>query len=86
LELTKLPEEDQRIVLELVDYLEEQHPPETAKRMSPAEIREEARRRSILLKDVPREHLVARFVELGDEIRREAIRKGTAVDGDWPGD
>jgi hypothetical protein len=39
-----------------------------------------------LLKDVPREQLVARFVELGEEIRREAIRKGTAIDEDWTGD
>jgi hypothetical protein len=81
LKLTKLAEEDQRLALELVDYLEEQHPPETAKRMSPAEIPEEAQRRAVLLKDIPREQLVARFVELGDEIRREAIAKARPLTG-----
>jgi hypothetical protein len=86
LKLAKLPEGDLRLVLELVDYLEEQHPSEPTKSTSPAVIRAEARRRAALLMDVPREQLVARFVELGDEIRREAIRKGTAVDGDWTGD
>jgi hypothetical protein len=86
LKLAKLPVEDQRLVLDLVNYLEEQHPSEPAKPMSPAEIRKEARRRAELLKDVPREQLVARFVELGEEIRREAIRKGTAIDEDWTGD
>ena len=44
------------------------------------------RPRAALLKGVPRELLVARFVALGEEIRREAIRKGTAIDGDWTGD
>ncbi|HEX4960662.1 MAG TPA: hypothetical protein VF173_07470 [Thermoanaerobaculia bacterium] len=86
LKLTKLPEQDQRLVLELVDYLEEQHPPASAKPKTPAKIRKEARHRAALLKDVPREQLVARFVELGDEIRREAIRRGTAIEGDWLGD
>ncbi|HYX25905.1 MAG TPA: hypothetical protein VFC23_17255 [Thermoanaerobaculia bacterium] len=57
-----------------------------AKSKAPAALRAEARRRAALLKDVPREQLVARFVELGDEIRREAIRKGTTIDGDWTGD
>lgn len=86
LKLAKLPEGDLQLVLELVDYLEEQHPSEPAKSRAPAALREEARRRSALLKDVPREQLVARFLALGDEIRREAVRKGTAVDGDWAGD
>ena len=84
--LAKLPEQDLQLVLELVDYLEEQHPSASARSMAPAALRAEARRRAALLKDVPREQLVARFVALGDEIRREAILKGTAIDGDWVGD
>ncbi len=86
LKLAKLPEGDLQLVLELVDYLEEQHPSEPAKPESPAALRAKARRRAALLKGVPREQLVARFLTLGDEIRREAVRKGTAVDGDWAGD
>jgi hypothetical protein len=35
---------------------------------------------------MPREQLVARFVEVGEQIRQEAIAKGTAIDGDWAGD
>jgi len=49
-------------------------------------MRAEARRRATLLRDVPREEIVARFLELAEEIRREAIAKGTAVEGDWQGD
>jgi hypothetical protein len=48
-----------------------------------AELWVEALRRAHLLQDVPREQLVVRFIELTEEIRREAIEKGTAVDGDW---
>jgi len=51
-----------------------------------AEIREEARRRAHLLRDVPREQLVARLIEVGEQIRQEAIAEGTAVDGDWTDD
>lgn len=29
---------------------------------------------------------MARFMELGEEIRHEAIAKGTAIDGDYTGD
>lgn len=54
--------------------------------MNVDEIREEARRRANLLKDVPREQLVAQFLELGEQIRQEAIAKGTAVDGDLTDD
>lgn len=83
LKLARLPEEDVRLVIELVDYLDGQRP---SAPLSPAEIAAEAQRRADLLKDVPRDQLVARFVELGEEIRREAIAKGTAIDGDWAGD
>ncbi len=64
-----------------VDYLGEKHPVDPAE-----EMREEARRRAHLLRDVPREQLVARFIEVGEQIRQEAISKGTAIDGDWTSD
>lgn len=51
-----------------------------------AELWVEALRRAHLLQDVPREQLVARFAELTEEIRREAIAKGTAIEGDWVGE
>ena len=55
-------------------------------RIPAAEIREEVRRRGRLLRDVPREQLIARFLEVGEQIRREAVEKGTAIEEDWTGD
>ena len=48
-------------------------------------MRAEARRRGGLLQDVPRAEIMARFRELAEEIRQEAIAKGTAIEGDWEG-
>ena len=81
--LTELPPEDLRLVVDFLDYLKERHPG-SAHRV--AAVRTEARRRARLLQDVPREQLFARFAELTEEIRREAIEKGTAIEGDWVGD
>ena len=50
------------------------------------EIREKAHKRARLLRDIPRAQLVTRFVEVGEQIRQEAIANGTAVNGDWTGD
>jgi hypothetical protein len=86
LKLTSLPEEDLQLVVEFVGHLEEKQPPGPARIVSTSEIVEEARRRAHLLRDVPREQLVARFMEVGEQIRQEAIAKGTAIDGDWTGD
>ena len=47
---------------------------------TPAELRIEALRRAHLLQDVSREQLFVRFIELAEEIRSEAIEKGTAID------
>jgi hypothetical protein len=84
--LTSLPEEDLQLVVELVDCLEEKRPAEPARSLSATEIREEARKRARLLREVPRDQLVARFVEVGDQIRQEAIANATAIEGDWTGD
>jgi hypothetical protein len=54
--------------------------------LSAVEIQVEARKRARLLREVPRAQLVARFVEVGEQIRQEAIANGTAVNGDWTGD
>jgi hypothetical protein len=84
--LTVLPPEDLRLVSDFLDYLEERRPPEVPRPSSGASLRTEARRRARLLQDVPREQLVARFAELAEKIRHEAIEKGTAIEGDWTGD
>jgi hypothetical protein len=84
--LTSLPEEDLQLVVEFVDCLEEKRPAEPARSLSVTEIREEARKRARLLRDVPRDQLVARFVEVGEQIRQEAIANATAIEGDWTDD
>jgi len=86
LKLTDLPEEDLQLVVAFVDHLGEARPVGPLSSLSVVEMREEARRRARLLHDVPREQLVARFMEIGEQIRQEAISKGTAIDGDWTGD
>ena len=86
LKLSSLPDEDLQLVAEFVSCLEKKHPAEPARLLSAAEIREKARKRARLLRDVPREQLVARFLEVGEQIRQEAMAKGTAIDGDWSGD
>jgi len=84
-ELTQLPEEDLLLVVEFVEFLK-QRKARSAQRLSLTEIQAEARRRAALLQDVPREEIVARFRELIEEIRQEAIAQGTAIEGDWVSD
>ena len=84
-ELTRLPEEDLSLVIEFMEHLKQRRAA-PRQRLSPAEMRAEARRRATLLQDVSRGEIVARFIELAEEIRQEAIAKGTAVEGDWEGD
>ena len=86
LKLSSLPEEDLQLVAEFVENLEERRPVAPVRSRSAAEIRDEARRRARLLRDVPREQLIARFLEVGEQIRKEAIEKGMAIEGDWTGD
>lgn len=45
-----------------------------------AEIRQEAHRRAEEYREDPRSELMARFATLVEEIRREAIEKGTAIE------
>lgn len=85
-ELTQLPEEDLPLIIEFVDYLKQQHQTRSQQQLSPAQIRAEARRRASRLTEIPRAEIVARFQELSEDIRREAITRGTAIEGDWPGD
>ena len=85
-ELSKLPEEDLPLVIEFVKYLQRQSAKPPRKKLSPAEMRAEVRRRANLLSDVPREQIVTRFREVAEEIRRQAITNGIAIEGEWRGD
>ncbi len=83
--LTTVAEEDLPLVVEFLDRLK-QRPTSVPVRPTVTQIRELAKARARLLDDVPRDILMARFLELGEEIRQQAIAKGTAIDGDWAGD
>ncbi len=84
LKLSQLSAEEVSGVLEILDHL---GVAETSnRRPTTAEICALAKRRAALLRDVPRAQVAARFTELAEEIRQEAIAKGTAIDGDWTGD
>lgn len=85
-ELTRLPKDDLPLVLEFVNYLKRQHLATPTPKLSASEMRAEARRRASLLQDVSRTEIVARFEEVVEEIRQQAIVRGTAIEGDWQGD
>lgn len=82
--LAALAEEELPLVIEFLDHLERRYPAPV--RLSVAQIRELAKERARLLTDVPRDVLMARFLELAEGIRQTAVDKGTAVEGDWSGD
>ncbi len=84
LKLTQIAGQDLPLVIEFLDHLEQEGP--VSRPLPAAELRELAKGRAALLADVPRELVAARFSELVEEIRQEAITKGTAIDGDWEGD
>jgi len=55
-------------------------------KLSAKKILKRAKRQAHVLRDVPRDQLLSRFVELGEQIRQESVSKGTSIDGDWTGD
>ncbi len=86
LKMTRLPEELLPLVIDFLDYLERLHQAQRPATPSADEIVAEAFRRSEMLRNVPHEQLMTRFMDLGEEIRQEAIARGTAIEGDWTGD
>lgn len=83
-ELTYLSEEDLPLVLEFVEYLRRQRA--LQRKVSAAQIRAEAHRRALQMKDVPRAEVIAYFQALAEAIRAETVKGSQAVDGDSPGD
>lgn len=82
--LAQLPDEDIVMVAHLVGRLQQRQP--TPQQRSPAEIVAEARQQAARLRDVPRVEIAARFELLVEEIRQQAIARGTAIEGDWRDD
>ncbi len=81
IEIANLPDDDLVILLDIVAFLKEQRASTTT-----ADIRRASKQRAIMLKDTPREALVAQFREAGERIRSQVVASGTAVVGDWEGD
>ena len=82
--LAQLPDEDIVMVAHLVGRLQQRQL--TPQQRSPAEIVAEARQQAARLRDVPRTEIAARFEVLAEEIRQQAIARGTAIEGDWRND
>ena len=82
--LAQLQDEDIAMVAHLVGRLQRRQP--TAQPRSPTEIVAEARQQAARLRDVPRAEIAARFEVLAEEIRQQAITRGTAIEGDWRND
>ena len=55
-------------------------------KLSAKKLRKRANWQAHVLRDVPRDQLLSRFIELGEQIRQESISKNTSIDGDWTGD
>ncbi len=85
-QLVQLPAEDISLVAEFVTYLKRQRRSAPRLHLSPAEMVAAARRQADLLSQIPRAAVVARFDALVEEIRQQAIDRGTAIEGDWIGD
>ena len=84
-QLTKLPPENLPVVAAFVDYLSN-HADDVARRSVAQQLVGEAMRR---IKDggtLPRSEAIARFQQVAEAIRQEAIRKDTAIEGDLIGD
>lgn len=82
--LVQLPDEDIAMVAHLVGRLQRRQP--TAQQRSPTEIVAAAHQQAARLRDVPRTEIAARFEVLAEEIRQQAIARGTAIEGDWCND
>lgn len=84
IEVAGLSESDLLVVLEVVDDLKQRSPVNHT--VPVADILARARRRAAELQDMPRENLMASFINLTERMRARAIERGTAIDGDWESD
>lgn len=77
IEVAQLQENELLVVIEMVGALKKQraHP----KRASAAEIVSSAKTRSLEISHLSREEVMQRFSHILDDIRAEAIEKGTAI-------
>ena len=76
--LAQLLDEDIVMVAHLVGRLQQRQ--RAAQQRAPAELVAEARQQAARLHDVPRAEIAARFEVLAEEIRQQAIARGTAIE------
>jgi len=84
IEVAQLPENELLVVLEFINDLKKQR--ERPHRESAKQLVALAKQRAAEMGDVPRAEMAARLIKVMDEIRAEAIAKGTAIEGEWEGD
>lgn len=84
IEVAQLPENELLVVIEMVDMLKKQraHP----NREMAAEIVARAKIRAADTSGLPRTELMRQFGDTLEEIRAEAIKKGTAIEGELEDD
>ena len=84
LDIARLPEEDLPLVAEFLRFLDQNRRPADrgaiSQRPTAEQIRLEARRQAVVLRNLPREQLAAQFMKTLDDIRADAIAQGTAID------
>jgi hypothetical protein len=84
IEVAQLPENELLIVIEMVDKFKQQR--SRPNRLVASEIVNEARSRASKTSGLAREDLMKEFGKTLNEIRAEAIEKGTAIESEIEGD
>lgn len=85
LEVVSLPEKDMLTVLEFVGKIKQREKDKLPK-FTVAEVHAEANRIAAETANLSRKEIMNRFRETVEQIRTEAIAKGTALDGEWERD
>ena len=84
IEVAQLPENELLVVIEVVNDLKKRR--ERPHRESAKQLVALAKQRAAEMGNVPRAELAKRLVKVIDEIRAEAIAKGTDIEGEWESD
>jgi len=82
IEVVSLPEKEMLAVLEFVGKIK-QREKDGLPKLTVAEVRAEANRIAAETANLSRKEIMYRFRETVEQIRAEAIAKGTAIDGEW---
>ncbi|MCI0550427.1 MAG: hypothetical protein L0287_05695 [Anaerolineae bacterium] len=84
IEVAQLQESELLVVIEMIGELKKQRVQNNRERA--AEILEHAKVRAAEMSHLSREEIMERFIRAMDAIREDAIKKGTAIEGEWESD